>query len=105
MCLFVPLAALQKAGYKRHSHFLPEIAMRAKLTPDKQIALPESVLDRVGSAEHFEITVEDGRIILTPIPAQKPDSADRTPDAIRQKLEQLGITEQDIEDAVTWARR
>ena len=52
----------------------------------------------VDAAEYFDVTVESGRIILTPVRVQKAQ-------AVREKLEQLGITEQDVEDAVAWARR
>jgi len=43
------------------------------------------------------VTVEDGRIVLTPVRVQRAD-------AVRDKLAELGISEADIEDAVTWAR-
>jgi hypothetical protein len=72
--------------------------MLAKLTSKNQITLPKAAVSSVASAEYFEVTVDSGRIILTPVRIQKAQ-------AVREKLEQLGITEQDIEDAVTWARR
>jgi hypothetical protein len=72
--------------------------MLTRRTPENQITLPESALTSVDSAEYFDITVEDGRIILTPVSVQNGDD-------VRQKLEQLGITERDIDDAVAWARR
>ena len=40
----------------------------------------------------------DGRIVLTPVRMQQAQ-------AVREKLQQLGITEQDVSDAVAWARR
>ena len=52
----------------------------------------------IGQAEYFEITVEDGQIILTPVKLQRAD-------AVREKLAELNITEQDVEDAVAWARQ
>ena len=52
----------------------------------------------VDAAEYFDVTVEGGRIVLTPVRVQKAQ-------AVREKLEQLGITEQDVEDAVAWARQ
>jgi hypothetical protein len=72
--------------------------MLTRLTPENQITLPESALTSVDSAEYFDVTVENGRIILTPVSMQNADD-------VRHKLEQLGITEQDINDAVAWARR
>lgn len=72
--------------------------MLAKLTSKNQITLPKAAVSSVDAAEYFEVTVEGGRIVLTPVRVQKAQ-------AVREKLEQLGITEQDVEDAVAWARR
>ncbi|MCZ7600106.1 MAG: AbrB/MazE/SpoVT family DNA-binding domain-containing protein [Gammaproteobacteria bacterium] len=72
--------------------------MLAKLTSKNQITLPKAVVSSVDVAEYFDVTVENGRIILTPVRVQQAQ-------AVRDKLEKLGITEQDIDDAVEWARR
>jgi len=72
--------------------------MLAKLTSKNQITLPKAIVSSVDVAEYFEVTVENGRIILTPVRIQRAQ-------AVREKLQQLGITEQDVEDAVAWARR
>jgi cysteinyl-tRNA synthetase len=72
--------------------------MLAKLTAKNQITLPKAAISRVDSAEYFDVAVENNRIVLTPVRL-------RQADAVREKLAQLGITEQDVEDAVDWARR
>jgi len=72
--------------------------MLAKLTSKNQITLPKAALTRVDAAEYFEVTIEGGRIVLTPVRIQAAQ-------AVRNKLEQLGISGQDVEDAVAWARR
>lgn len=72
--------------------------MLAKLTSKNQITLPKAAVSSVDATEYFDVTVEDGRIVLTPVRVQKAG-------AVRDKLEKLGITEQDVEDALTWARR
>lgn len=72
--------------------------MLAKLTSKNQITLPKAAVSSVEAAEYFDVTVENGRIVLTPVRIQ-------TAQAVREKLEQLGITEQDVEDAIGWARR
>jgi len=56
------------------------------------------VVSSVDVAEYFDVTVENGRIILTPVRIQRAQ-------AVRGKLEQLGISEKDVEEAVAWARR
>ena len=71
--------------------------MLAKLTSKNQLTLPKSVVTSVGRSEYFNVDVDAGRIILTPVRIQKAD-------AVREKLEALGIIEQDIQDAISWAR-
>lgn len=71
--------------------------MLAKLTASNQVVLPESVTQAVGPVEYFEVTVEDGQIILTPVQMRRTD-------AVREKLAELGIQEQEVADAIAWAR-
>ena len=63
--------------------------MLAKLTSKNQVTLPKAVVSSVDVAEYFDVTVENGRIILTPVRIQQAQ-------AVRDKLEKLGITEQDV---------
>ena len=72
--------------------------MLAKMTSKNQITLPKSVVSQLASAEYFDIQVEGGRLVLTPVRLQKAD-------AVREKLVLLGIDENDIADAVAWARK
>ena len=72
--------------------------MLAKLTSKNQITLPKAAVARVEAADYFDVTVNNGRIILTPVRVQQAQ-------AVRDKLAQLGITEQDVTDAIAWARQ
>ena len=72
--------------------------MLAKLTPKNQITLPESVASSFQGTQYFEVTMEDGRIILTPVHPNKAD-------AVRSKLADLGLSEAEVSEAVAWARR
>lgn len=72
--------------------------MLAKLTSKNQLTLPKSIVLSVGKAEYYDVVVESGRIVLTPVRIQQAD-------AVRAKLEALGINEQDISDAIQWARK
>ncbi len=72
--------------------------MLAKLTSKNQVTLPKAIVSSIDVTEYFDVCVENGRIILTPVTIQNAD-------AVRDKLEQLGISEPDIKDAVDWARR
>lgn len=71
--------------------------MLAKLGATNQITLPEEVMQAIGPVEYFEVTLQDGQIVLTPVTVQT--------DAVREKLAELSISQQDIADAVAWARQ
>lgn len=72
--------------------------MFAKLTSQNQITLPEAVVSKVGAVKYFEVAIENDRIILTPVRIQQAQS-------VRDKLQQLGITEQDVENATSWVHK
>jgi antitoxin component of MazEF toxin-antitoxin module len=78
--------------------------MLAKLTSKNQITLPKSVMDQITVAEYFEVQAVNDSIMLTPVRMQPIAKGGTAADAVRQKLKELGITEQDITDAVQWAR-
>lgn len=71
--------------------------MLAKITVKNQITLPKAVLSQCSPAQYFEVTAEAGRIVLTPVQLTRMDD-------VWDKLEALGIQEQDISDAIAWAR-
>ncbi len=72
--------------------------MLAKLTSKNQLTLPKAVIAAVPDAEYFDVTEENGRIVLTPVRINRADS-------VRAKLDALGLSEADVADAVAWARR
>ena len=71
--------------------------MLAKMTTKNQLTLPKAVTKAVGDPRYYDIRAKDGQIILTPVRIQRAD-------AVRAKLAELEISEQDMEDAVTWTR-
>lgn len=72
--------------------------MLAKRTSKNQLTLPKAAVQAVGGADYFDVVVENGRIVLTPVRLQRAD-------AVRAKLAELGIDESDVQEAITWARR
>lgn len=72
--------------------------MIAKMTSKNQLTLPKAVTEALGNPEYFEIETKSGQLILTPVQLQRTD-------AVRERIREMGVTEQDIEDAVAWARR
>ena len=71
--------------------------MLAKLTANNQVTLPKSVLSGLRGTEYFEVSKDSERIVLTPV-------RESGADAVRAKLEQMGITEKDMVEAAEWAR-
>ena len=76
--------------------------MITRLTDEDQLNIPESVIANLPDTELFEVTCDDGRISLAPI---SEDTIIERADKVRRKVEERGITEQDIADAVKWARK
>ncbi|MFW5712356.1 MAG: AbrB/MazE/SpoVT family DNA-binding domain-containing protein [Spirochaetia bacterium] len=71
--------------------------MISKLTSKNQITIPKSILAGL-ETQYFEVEQKEGKIILTPVRTKAADE-------VREKLQNLGITEQDVQDAVEWTRK
>ena len=72
--------------------------MLAKLTSKNQLTLPKTVISDFPGIRYFDVTQEDGRIVLTPVRIGRAD-------AVRRKVTELDLSEDDVAAAVTWARR
>lgn len=72
--------------------------MLAKMTSKNQLTLPKVITAAIGNAEYFEVEARNGQIVLTPVRIQRGD-------AVRAKLAELDLSEQDVADAVAWARK
>ena len=72
--------------------------MLAKLTVKNQLTLPKAVATRFSGVEYFDVSTDGSTISLKPL---RPNRLDE----VRAKLARLGITEQDVKDAVAWARK
>lgn len=70
----------------------------AKRTSKNQLTLPKAVVEQVGLADYYDVTCDNGRIVLTPL---HPGGAS----AVRARLRELGINQADVADAVIWARK
>jgi hypothetical protein len=85
----------------RYSHSITILdvnAMLAKITSKNQLTLPKSIVTSIPKTDYFEVEVENGRIMFTPVRMQQAD-------AVRAKLDALGINDQDVLDAIEWARK
>lgn len=72
--------------------------MLAKRTSKNQITLPKAIVADFEGIDYFEISQQDGRIILEPVQTNQADK-------VREKLNSLGISESDLEDAIQYARK
>ncbi len=76
--------------------------MLAKRTYKNQITLPKEVLKGFPGVEYFDVSAKDGKILLDPV-SIVPSGDHLT--KVREKIRSLGLTEQDLQDAVRWARK
>ena len=72
--------------------------MLAKITSKNQITIPKSITNELGLVEYFDVEIHNGQVVLTPVRIQRAD-------AVRAKLAELALTEQDVSKAVAWARK
>jgi len=76
---------------------MPDTAITT-ISSKNQITLPKKIADNFPDIEYFDIRTENDRIILKPLRADRSDE-------VRKKLKSLKISEKDIADAVSWARK
>ncbi len=72
--------------------------MLAKMTVKNQLTLPKAIATRFGGVEYFDVSTDGVSITLKPLRRSRADE-------VWDKLEELGIVEQDIDDAIEWARQ
>ncbi len=70
--------------------------MLAKLTSKNQLTLPKSVTDSLGPVQYFEVQVQSGQVVLTPVRIQRGD-------AVRAKLAELDLGDDVLAQALSWA--
>jgi hypothetical protein len=76
---------------------LKEVSVLAKLTVKNQLTLPKAVVTRFSGVEYFDVSTDGTSIILRPLQRSRADE-------VRNRLTELGISDQDVTDAVSWAR-
>ena len=75
--------------------------MLAKLTSKNQITLPIDLLRQLPRVEYFEASVDGGTIVLRPVQVVPALDLERVRDAVAA----AGAHQDDVADAVAWARR
>lgn len=85
-------------------YFVPEVkTMLCKRTYKNQITLPKKIMEQFEGYEYFDVKVSKGKIILEPVKMTPKDKI--LLEKVRDKIAALGLTPEDIEDAVVWARK
>lgn len=72
--------------------------MLAKLTSKNQLTLPKSVTDKLGPVQYFEVLLQAGQVVLTPVRIQRGD-------AVRAKLAELDVGDGVIAQAMAFASK
>jgi hypothetical protein len=76
--------------------------MIAKKTSKNQLTLPKEIADKFPGIDLFDATVKDNKIVLMPV---RITTITPSLESIRDKMEKLGITGEDVSDALSWARK
>ena len=76
--------------------------MLAKRTYKNQITLPQAIANLFPGVEYFDVQKRHEEIVLKPV---RIGSADEELERIQKKIAKLGITQEDIDKAVLWARK
>ncbi|HBG05603.1 MAG: AbrB family transcriptional regulator [Geobacteraceae bacterium GWC2_58_44] len=76
--------------------------MLAKKTSKNQLTLPKEIAGNFPGIDLFDATIEENRIVLTPV---KITPITVSLAGVRAKLKKLGITSEDVVEAVEWARK
>jgi len=78
--------------------------MLAKKTSKNQLTLPKEVVEKFPGTDYFDVRVEGRVIELRPVRIEAEDGGGGLA-RIREKVERLGVTGDDVAAAVRWARR
>ena len=76
--------------------------MLAKKTSKNQLTLPKKIAGVFEGIDYFDVAVKDNVIILKPV---KITTAEPALEGVRNKIEALGLKDEDIKKAIRWARR
>ena len=76
--------------------------MLAKKTSKNQLTLPKKVAGIFEGIDYFDITVKKNLIILKPVKITPAESA---LEGVRDKIEALGLKDEDITNAIRWGRK
>jgi bifunctional DNA-binding transcriptional regulator/antitoxin component of YhaV-PrlF toxin-antitoxin module len=74
--------------------------MLAKLTAKNQITIPKKILSQLPDVKYFDVEINDGLVVLKPVKIIETNLQ-----GIRTKIKKLGLSEDCVAEAVSWARK
>ncbi|TVQ98647.1 MAG: AbrB/MazE/SpoVT family DNA-binding domain-containing protein [Desulfovibrionales bacterium] len=74
--------------------------MLAKVTSKNQITIPKAIMESLPPIEYFNVALRDETVVLEPVQVSRVST-----ESIRTKMQQLGLTENSLADAVQWTRK
>ena len=75
--------------------------MLAKRTYKNQVTIPQGVIKDFPGVEYFDVLKRGREIVLIPVDVQSSQGLEE----IRDKMQALQISEEDVKEAVKWARK
>jgi hypothetical protein len=76
--------------------------MLVKRTFKNQVTIPKQIMEKFPDVEYFNVSLEDDEIVLRPVEI-KEKSLLLT--KVKEKIKALGLKEEDITEAIKWARK
>ena len=75
--------------------------MLAKKTSKNQVTLPKAIVQQIPDTEYVDVSVQKGTVLLKPVVVSVRGEQLRV---AREKVQALGLTEDDLEGAIRWSR-
>jgi hypothetical protein len=75
--------------------------MLAKKTSKNQVTLPKAIVQQIPDTEYFDVSIQEGAVLLKPVVISVPGERLL---AVQKKVRALGLTEDDVDGAIRWAR-
>ena len=73
--------------------------MLAKLTSKNQLTIPKKIIEKIPDAKYFDIELKGDVVILKPLNLYDTNLAE-----IKAKIKTLGLTQDCVAEAISWAR-
>ena len=73
--------------------------MLAKLTSKNQLTVPKKIIEQMPDTKYFDIEIDGNTIVMKPLTLYDTDLT-----KIKEKIKTLGLSQNCVAEAVSWAR-